>query len=96
MNTYTLKVVLRGAVDSDYAVFAGSMAQAGFTPAAAVGPADTAFPRVLEFLCASPEAGPSVLQRAKAVASALGQPVDLYMRDAGGQSWNAQLREDIA
>jgi hypothetical protein len=93
MNTYTIKVVLLGAVDRDYVVFAGSMAQAGFTPAEPVAQADTAFPRVLEFSCASLEAGPLVLQQAKAVALGLGQPADLYMRDADGQSWNAQLRD---
>lgn len=93
MNTYTIKVVLLGAVDGDYVVFARSMTQVGFTPARPVEQADGAFPRVLEFLCASPDAGPAVLQQAKAVASSLRQPVDLYMRDASGQSWNAQLRE---
>jgi len=93
MNTYTIKVVLLGAVDRDYAVFARSMAQAGFSTSSPVEQADTAFPRVLEFLCASSEAGPAVLQQAKAVAASLGQPVDLYMRNAGGQSWNAQVRE---
>jgi len=94
MNTYTIKVVLLGAVDGDYAVFARSMAQAGFTSASPVEQADTAFPRVLEFVCASGDAGPAVLQQAKAVAQGLGQPVDLYMRDAKGQSWNAQLRDE--
>lgn len=93
MNKYTIKVVLLGAVDGDYAVFARSMAQAGFTAAGPVEQADTAFPRVLEFVCASPETGPAVLRQAKAVAAALSQPVDLYMRDAEGQSWNAQLRD---
>ncbi len=94
MNTYTIKVVLLGAVDRDYAVFARSMAQAGFTPVDPVAPADTAFPRVLEFVCASAEGGPAILQQAKAVAAALSQPADLYMRDADGQSWNAQLRDE--
>lgn len=93
MNTYTIKVVLLGAVDGDYAVFARSMAQAGFSTSSPVDRADTAFPRVLEFLCASAETGPAVLQQAKAVATSLGLPVDLHMRDAGGQSWNAQVRD---